>query len=160
MLRKAQIQGRRQRRLISRFPHGTLAMIAVDPAWLGRRHTARSHAAPSIAVSFCDTRQEKQEALTEEAGFLLRVLPRERQYAELGYLLPFYLRLSVETQCVGPFSWLARHPHISEHGSDIRLMMPDMDGRETCCCLCPLAAYNDSAGNGAADCSLASEVVG
>jgi hypothetical protein len=53
------------------------------------------------------TRQEKQEALTEDAGFLLRVFPRERQYAELGYLLPFYLRLAVKTRCIGPSSWHA-----------------------------------------------------
>ena len=51
--------------------------------------------------------QEKQEALTEDAGFLLRVFPRERQYAELGYLLPFYLRLTVKTRCIGPSSWHA-----------------------------------------------------
>ena len=42
--------------------------------------------------------QEKQEALTEDAGFLLRVFPRERRYAELGYLLPFYLGLAVKTR--------------------------------------------------------------
>ena len=51
--------------------------------------------------------QEKQEALTKDAGFLLRVFPRERHYAELGYLLPFYLRLAVKTRCVGPSSWHA-----------------------------------------------------
>jgi hypothetical protein len=51
--------------------------------------------------------QEKQEALTEDAGFLLRVFPRERRYAELSYLLPFYLGLAVKTRCVGPSSWHA-----------------------------------------------------
>jgi hypothetical protein len=57
--------------------------------------------------------QEKQEALTEDAGFLLRVCPRERQYAELGYLLPFYLRLAVKTRCIGPSSWHAIHVYPS-----------------------------------------------
>jgi hypothetical protein len=33
--------------------------------------------------------QEKQEALTKDAGFLLRVFPREWRYAELGYALQF-----------------------------------------------------------------------
>ena len=41
------------------------------------------------------------------AGFLWRVFPRERRYAELGYLLPFYLGLAVKTRCVGPSSWHA-----------------------------------------------------
>ena len=51
--------------------------------------------------------QEKQEALTEDAGFLLRVFPRQRRYAELGYLLPFYLGPAVKTRCIGPSSWHA-----------------------------------------------------
>ena len=56
--------------------------------------------------------QEKQEALTEESGFLLRVFPRERRYAELGYLLPIYLRLAVKTRCVGPSSWHALYSYL------------------------------------------------
>jgi hypothetical protein len=32
--------------------------------------------------------QKKQEALTEDVGFLLHVFPRERRYAEPGYLMP------------------------------------------------------------------------
>jgi hypothetical protein len=51
--------------------------------------------------------QETQEALTKDAGFLLRVFPRERRHAELGYLLPFYLGLAVKTRCVGPSPWHA-----------------------------------------------------
>ena len=49
--------------------------------------------------------QEKQEALTEDAGFLLRVFPRERRYAELGYPLPIFIERAVKTRCVGPSSW-------------------------------------------------------
>jgi len=48
--------------------------------------------------------QEKQEARTETAGFLLRV-SKKRRYADLGYLLPFYLRLAVQTRCIGPSPW-------------------------------------------------------
>lgn len=55
--------------------------------------------------------QETQEALIDDGGFLLRVYPRERRYAELGYLLPFYLRLAVKTRCVGPSSWHALYVH-------------------------------------------------
>ena len=44
-----------------------------------------------------------------EAGFLMRVVPKERRYAELGYLLPFYLGPAVKTRCVGPSSWLASY---------------------------------------------------
>ena len=32
----------------------------------------------------------KARSPLKDAGFLLRVFPRERRYAELGYLLPFY----------------------------------------------------------------------
>ena len=49
----------------------------------------------------------KARSPLNEAGFLLRVFPRERQYAELGYLLPFFLRLAVKTRCIGPSSWHA-----------------------------------------------------
>ena len=32
----------------------------------------------------------------------MRVVLRERRYADLGYLLPFYRRLAVKTRCIGP----------------------------------------------------------
>ena len=37
----------------------------------------------------------------EEAGFCC-LLPRERRYAELGYLPPNFLGSTVKTQCIGP----------------------------------------------------------
>jgi len=54
-------------------------------------------------------RQERQEARQKrvEAGFLLRVFPKERRYAELGYLLPILIGPAVKTRCVGPSSWHA-----------------------------------------------------
>ena len=56
--------------------------------------------------------QEKQEARTETAGFLLRV-SKKRRYADLGYLLPFYLRLAIKTRCIGPSSWDAIYIYVS-----------------------------------------------
>ena len=55
----------------------------------------------------CGVWQEKQEAHTARGGLLVRVFLRERRYADLGYLLPFYLGPAVKTRCIGPFS-LAR----------------------------------------------------
>jgi hypothetical protein len=49
----------------------------------------------------------KARSPLKDAGFLLRVCPRERQYAEIGYLLPFYFGLAVKTRCIGPSSWHA-----------------------------------------------------
>jgi hypothetical protein len=53
------------------------------------------------------TAPRKARSPLKDPGFLLRAFPRERQYAELGYLLPFYLRLAVKTRCIGPSSWHA-----------------------------------------------------
>jgi hypothetical protein len=39
----------------------------------------------------------------------LRVFPRERRHAELGYLLPICLGPTVKTRCVGASSWLASY---------------------------------------------------
>ena len=57
--------------------------------------------------SMKETVARKARSPLKDAGFLLRVFPRERHYAELGYLLPFYLRLAVKTRCIGPSSWHA-----------------------------------------------------
>jgi hypothetical protein len=40
---------------------------------------------------------------------LLRVVRRERRYADLSYLLPFCLGPAVKTRCIGPSSWLASY---------------------------------------------------
>jgi len=48
------------------------------------RQASRTGASAELKATIA--RQEKQEAHTGEAGFLLRVFPRERRYAELGYL--------------------------------------------------------------------------
>ena len=56
-----------------------------------------------------ETAPRKAKSPLKEAGFLLRVFPRERQYAELGYLLPSYFGLAVKTRCIGPSSWHALH---------------------------------------------------
>jgi len=54
-----------------------------------------------------ETVPRKARSPLKDAGFLLRAFPRERQYAELGNLLPFYFRLAVKTRCIGPSSWHA-----------------------------------------------------
>ena len=46
---------------------------------------------------------------TKEAGFLTRLFPRERWYAELGYLLPSSIGPAVKTRCIGSSSWLASY---------------------------------------------------
>ena len=46
-----------------------------------------------------------------EAGFLTRLFPRERRYAELGCLLPSSIGPAVKTRCIGPSSWLASDFH-------------------------------------------------
>jgi len=50
-------------------------------------------------------RREKQEARIGKAGFLLRLFPRERRYADLGCLLPVSIGPAVKTRCIGPSSW-------------------------------------------------------
>ena len=49
-----------------------------------------------------------------EAGFLLRLFPRERRYADLGYLLPSSIGPAVKTRCIGPSSWLASYTYCSK----------------------------------------------
>ena len=53
---------------------------------------------------------QEQEPAHEEAGFLDRVFPRERRYAELGYLLPmFYFEPAVEPGVSAlPLGWPAK----------------------------------------------------
>ena len=48
---------------------------------------------------------KKRKKPTQRCGLLVACFPRERQYAELSYLLPFYLGLAVKTRCIGPSSW-------------------------------------------------------
>ena len=53
--------------------------------------------------------QEKRRSPQGKRGFLLRLFPRERRYAELGYLLPFPIGPTVKTRCIGSSSWLASY---------------------------------------------------
>ncbi len=62
---------------------------------------------PSSRPDGARSSKKSEKPVREEVGFLLRVFPRERRYAELGYLLPFYLRPAVKTRCIGPSSWHA-----------------------------------------------------
>ncbi len=78
------------------------------------RLTISSEMAPRPVVPSDKARQEKQEALTENAGFLLRLFPRQRRHAELGYLLPSPIGPAVKTRCIGPSSWLASYLYCSK----------------------------------------------
>jgi len=125
-----------RRRSTTRFAHPALIgwLLYVINLKLMRafRWRGQDGVAWGSHISQCGrtARQEKQEALTEDAGFLWRVFPRKRRYAELSYLLPLYLGLAVKTRCVGPSCWHALYMYHTTartigyapvgHGHDLR----------------------------------------
>ena len=54
-----------------------------------------------------DPSSRKARSPHQRCGLPVACFPRERRYAELGYLLPFLSQAAVETRCIGPSSWHA-----------------------------------------------------
>ena len=106
--------------------HGTPGLVSID--WRGELHARSVESRDWSSRRRCGAKldrgrliqfrpQKTRSPHNEEADFLLRVFPRERRYAELGYLLPVYFRPTVKNPVCRPFL-LARQLLIAYYGPE------------------------------------------